>query len=64
VILGKALNDGYREKVYVVTKLPTFLVCVQSIKIPEELKKVNEVIYNQKITVKEIFQMLLYAVRN
>ena len=38
--------------------------CPQSINIPEELKKVNDVISKQKITVKEIFQMLLYAVRN
>jgi predicted aldo/keto reductase-like oxidoreductase len=38
--------------------------CPQSINIPEELKKVNEVISKQKITVKEIFQLMLYAVRN
>ena len=37
--------------------------CTQSINIPEELK-VNEVISKQKITVKEIFQMLLYTARN
>ena len=38
--------------------------CPQSINIPEELKKVNEVISKQKITVKEIFQIMIYAVRN
>jgi predicted aldo/keto reductase-like oxidoreductase len=38
--------------------------CPQSINIPEELKKVNDVISKQKITVKEIFQLMLYAVRN
>lgn len=32
--------------------------------IPEELKKVDEVISKQKITVKEIFQLMIYAVKN
>ena len=38
--------------------------CPQSINIPEELKKVNEVISKQKITVKEVIQLMSYAVRN
>ena len=38
--------------------------CPQSINIPEELKKVDAVISKQKITVKEIFQVLIYAVKN
>jgi predicted aldo/keto reductase-like oxidoreductase len=38
--------------------------CPQSINIPEELKKVNGIISKQKISVKEIFKLMSYAVRN
>jgi predicted aldo/keto reductase-like oxidoreductase len=38
--------------------------CPQSINIPEELKKVNDIVSKQKITRKEIFRLLSYAVRN
>jgi predicted aldo/keto reductase-like oxidoreductase len=38
--------------------------CPQSIDIPKELKKVNEVITKQKITPKEIRQLLIYAIKN
>ena len=38
--------------------------CPQYINIPEELKKVNGVISKQKITAKEIFQLVFYAVKN
>jgi len=38
--------------------------CPQSINIPEELKKVDELMSKQKITVKEIFQLMIYTVRN
>ncbi|MCK4885268.1 aldo/keto reductase [Candidatus Bathyarchaeota archaeon] len=38
--------------------------CPQSINIPEELEKVNEVIRKQKIGIREIFQLISYAVRN
>ena len=38
--------------------------CPQSINIPEELKKVNQVISKQKITGKEILQMVIYGIKN
>jgi predicted aldo/keto reductase-like oxidoreductase len=38
--------------------------CPQSIDIPKELKKVNEVITKQKITPKEILQLLIYGIKN
>ncbi|MCW4035060.1 MAG: aldo/keto reductase [Candidatus Bathyarchaeota archaeon] len=38
--------------------------CPQSINVPEELKKVEEVISKQKVTPKQLLKMLLYAVKN
>lgn len=38
--------------------------CPQSINIPEELKKVNDIIGEEKRSIRDIFQTMLYVIRN
>jgi len=38
--------------------------CPQSINIPEELKSVNGVITKQKMTIREVFQLISFGVKN